>query len=118
MNPKHFAFIPDAILIAREDKDLEVMKAELGDQLELSNSVVEESGTANGMHDTAPDDNYDPLPQLEAEARAVVTNMLNDREPQVQVDSSYSKIVLFVQSSRHVTYKSSLVSHLNKNPFL
>lgn len=118
MNPKHFAFIPDAILISGEDKDLEVMKAELGDQLELSHSVVEESVTTNGMHDTAPDDNYDPLPQLEAEARAVVTDMLNNREPQVQVDSSYSKMVPFVQSSRHVTYKSSLISHLNRNPFL
>ena len=62
--------------------------------------------------------NYDPLSQLEAEARAVVTDMLNDKELQVQVESSYSKIVPFVQSSRHVTYKSSLVSHLNRNPFL
>ena len=64
------------------------------------------------------EDQFDALVVLEADARDVVSNMLNSEEPQVSCVLSAEKVIPFVEYGGHKIFKSILVSQLNANPFL
>lgn len=59
--------------VARKYIDSEVLR---GDEIEVSNTIMEGFVLKADPHDSDPNRKHDPLPKLEPEARALVTKIL------------------------------------------